>query len=190
MGAGMIGAAAAGRFWIGLGLALFGGIIMIALAYASGAASLANPLLAGLAFVIASISFAARGALFSRSAGKTGWWIAVFVVAGEAAMLAVAWAQPGALPLWLLTLLPAQWASTAIAAALTGTAASLAMPALLALGGTATATLFVARMLPRRWPYLVMFTSWLALSAYVYQNSPPSPALLHTSAIHEATHAL
>ncbi|QDH35237.1 hypothetical protein E2E27_13455 [Porphyrobacter sp. YT40] len=96
--------------------------------------------------------------------------IAVFVVAGEAAILATAAARPEALPEWLLALLPAQWASMAIAGAWTGMGAGLAGAALVALAGTAAATLLVARLWPRRWPYLVMFTAWLALSALVYEQ--------------------
>jgi hypothetical protein len=74
-----------------------------------------------------------------------------------------------------LVLLPAQWASTAIQTALTGTGTRAAASALLALAGTAAATLLVARLWPRRWPYLVMFTTWLALSALVWMR--PGPAM-------------
>jgi hypothetical protein len=104
-----------------------------------------------------------------------GWWIAVFVVAGEAAILLTASAMPGALPDWLLVLLPAQWASTAIQTALSGTGTRAASSALIALAGTAAATLLVARLWPRRWPYLVMFTAWLGLSALVWYR--PGPAM-------------
>ncbi|MCG6121023.1 MAG: hypothetical protein MEP44_10300, partial [Blastomonas sp.] len=111
-----------------------------------------------------------------RSASDRGWWIAVFVVGGEAAMLVTAYALPGALPDWLLVLLPAQWASVAIQTALTGTGARAASSALIALAGTAAATLLVARLWPHRWPYLLMFTAWLALSALVwYRPGPPMP---------------
>jgi hypothetical protein len=137
---------------------------------------LPHPFSTGLAVVIASISFAARGALFARSASEKGWWIAVFVVAGEAAMLLTASALPGTLPDWLLVLLPAQWASVAIQTALTGTGTRAASSALLALAGTAGVTLLVARLWPRRWPYLLMFSAWLGLSALVWHRpGPPMP---------------
>jgi hypothetical protein len=170
MGAGMIAAAAAGRFWIGVGLALLAGAGLIMLAQVLGMPALPHPLSTGLAVMIASISFAARGTLFARSASDKGWWIAVFVVGGEAAMLVTASALPGALPDWLLVLLPAQWASLAIEAALTGTGTRAASAALIALAGTAAVTLLVARLWPRRWPYLLMFTTWLALSALVWHQ--------------------
>lgn len=177
MGVGMTGAAAAGRLWIGVGLALLTGAGLIVLARGLGLPPLPHPLSTGLAFLVASVSFAARGALFARSAGARGWWIAVFVVAGEAAILATASAMPGALPAWLLVLLPAQWASTAIQTALTGTGTVAASSVLIALAGTAAATLLVARLWPRRWPYLIMFTAWLGLSALVWHR--PAPPLPH-----------
>ena len=176
MGVGMIAAAAAGRLWIGVLLALLTGAGLIALAHTLGMSPLPHPFSTGLAVIIASFSFAARGTLFARSAGEKGWWIAVFVVAGEAAILLTASAMPGALPDWLLVLLPAQWASTAIQTALTGSGTRAASSALFALVGTAAATLLVARLWPRRWPYLVMFTAWLGLSALVWhQPGPPIP---------------
>jgi hypothetical protein len=176
MGVGMIAAATAGRLWMGVMLALGAGAGLIAVARALGMPPLPHPFSTGLAMIIASFSFAARGTLFSRSAGDRGWWIAVFVVAGEAAILLTASAMPGALPAWLLVLLPAQWASTAIQTALTGTGTRAASSALIALAGTAAATLLVARLWPRRWPYLVMFTVWLGLSALVwYRPGPPMP---------------
>jgi hypothetical protein len=176
MGVGMIAAAAAGRLWIGVVLALLAGAGLILLARALGMPALPHPVSTGLAVIIASISFGARGALFARSAANKGWWIAVFVVAGEAAMLATASAMPGALPNWLLVLLPAQWASVAIQTALTGTGTRAASSALLALAGTAAVTLLVARLLPRRWPYLLMFSAWLGLSALVWlRPGPPMP---------------
>jgi len=176
MGTGMIAAAAAGRLWTGVGLALLAGLGLMLLSRVLGMPSLPNPLWGGIAVIIASISFAARGSLFARSAGKKGWWIAAAVVAGEAAMLATALAIPDALPRWLLVLLPAQWASTAIQSALTGTGTGAAVAALLALAGTAAATLLVARLWPRRWPYLIMFTTWLGLSALVWHHpAPPAP---------------
>lgn len=176
MGVGMIGAAAAGRLWIGVLLALLTGAGLVLLARALGMPALPHPFSTGLAFIIASVSFAARGTLFARSASDRGWWIAIFVVAGEAAMLLTALAMPGALPDWLLVLLPAQWASTAIQTALTGTGTRAASSALFALAGTAAATLLVARLWPRRWPYALMFTAWLGLSALVwYWPGPPMP---------------
>ena len=89
-------------------------------------------------------------------------------------MLVTATLRPGLLPDWLLALLPAQWANIAIRTGLAGTGSGGAIAALLALGGTAAATLLVARLWPRRWPYLVMFTTWLALSAAVLHWPPPS----------------
>ena len=176
MGVGMIAAAAAGRLWIGVLLALLTGAGLIVLARALGMPPLPQPFSTGLAFIIASFSFAARGALFARSAGDKGWLIAVFVVAGEAAMLLTASAMPGSLPDWLLVLLPAQWTSTAIQTALTGTGTRAASSALFALAGTAAATLLVARLWPRRWPYALMFTAWLGLSALVWNRpGPPMP---------------
>ena len=175
MGVGMIAAAAAGRLWIGVLLALLAGAGLILLARSLGMPPLPHPFSTGLAMIIASLSFAARGTLFARSAGMRGWWIAVFVVAGEAAILLTASAMPGALPDWLLVLLPAQWASTAIQTALSGTGTRAASSALIALAGTAAATLLVARLWPRRWPYLVMFTAWLGLSALVWYR--PGPAM-------------
>lgn len=176
MGVGMIAGAAAGRLWVGVVLALLAGAGLILLARALGMAGLPHPLSTGFALIIASISFAARGALFARSASDKGWLIALAVVAGEAAMLFTAAARPGALPEWLLVLLPAQWASTAIQTALTGSGMLAAGSALIALAGTAAATLLVAFLWPRRWPYLIMFTAWLGLSALVWHHpAPPVP---------------
>lgn len=170
MGAGMIAAAAAGRFAVGVIAALLAGAGLLLLARALGLPALHAPAATVLAAVVASLSFAARGALFARSASARGWWIAVAVVAGEAAVLLTAAAMPGAWPGWVLALLPAQWATIALQAALTGTGAQVASIAMLALGGTAAATLLVARLWPRRWPYLIMFTTWLALSALVWER--------------------
>ena len=171
MGAGMIAAAAAGRFGVGILLALLAGVVLIAATQVLGMQAVSHPISAGLAMIIASVSFAARGALFARSAADKGWLIAVFVVAGEAAILFTAAAMPGALPGWLLALLPAQWASTAIQSALSGSGSVAAGAVLIALSGTAAATLLVAKLWPLRWPYLVMFTTWLALSALVYHQT-------------------
>lgn len=176
MGVGMIAAAAAGRLWVGVLLALLtaGGLLL--LARALGMPPLPHPLSTGLAVIIAVFSFAARGTLFARSASDEGWWIAVFVVGGEAAMLWTAWALPGVLPDWLLVLLPAQWASVAIQTALTGTGAWAASSALFALAGTGAVTLLVAWLWPRRWPYALMFSAWLGLSALVWHRpAPPMP---------------
>jgi hypothetical protein len=176
MGVGMIGAAVAGRLWVGILLALITGAGLIMFARALGMPPLPHPFSTGLAILVAGFSFAARGTLFARSAGTKGWWIAIFVVAGEAAILLTASAMPGALPGWLLVLLPAQWASTAIQTALTGTGTRAAGSALIALAGTGAATLLVAGLWPRRWPYLVMLTAWLGLSALVWQRpGPPMP---------------
>lgn len=183
MGAGMIAAAAAGRLWIGVLLALLSGAGLILLARFLGIPSLAHPIATGLALIIASISFAARGALFARSAGDKGWLIAVFVVGGEAAMLVTASAMPGALPEWLLVLLPAQWANMAIQTALTGTGTLAAGAVLLALAGTAAATLLVARLWPRRWPYVIMFSVWLGLSALVWHQPAPAGHIAPTAAM-------
>ena len=170
MGAGMIAAAAAGRFVVGVAVGLLAGAGLVLLAMTLGLPALHAPATLALAAIVASISFAARGSLFARSAAARGWWIAVAVVAGEAAVLLTAAAMPGAWPDWVLALLPAQWATLALQAALTGTDAEVASLALLALGGTAAATLLVARLWPRRWPYLIMFTTWLGLSALVWER--------------------
>ncbi len=177
MGIGMIGTASAGRLRIGLPLVLLAGVGLILLARLLGMPSLPHPVSTGLAVIAASISFAARGSLFARALPGKGWLIALFVVAGEAAILVTAAVMPGALPAWLLALLPAQWASTAIQTALTGTGTRAASSALFALAGTAATTLLVAWLWPRRWPYLLMFSAWLALSALVWHRpGPPPPA--------------
>jgi len=170
MGMGMIAAASAGRLWLGIVLAVVAGVGLIQLARALGMPALPHPFSTGLAVIVASISFAARGLLFARAYPGKGWLLALFVVGGEAAMLVTA----AMLPAWLLTLLPAQWASTAIQTALTGTGTRAASSALFALAGTAATTLLVASLLPRRWPYLLMFTAWLGLSALVWQR-PATP---------------
>jgi len=176
MGVGMIAAAVAGRLWIGVVLALLAGAGLILLARVLGMPPLPHPFSTGMAAIIASLSFAARGTLFARTASDKGWWIAIFVVAGEAAMLMTASALPGSLPDWLLVLLPAQWASVAIQTALTGTGTRAASSVLFALTGTAAVTLLVARLWPRRWPYSLMFTAWLGLSALVWHRpGPPMP---------------
>ncbi len=174
MGAGMIGAAIVGRVWVGIVLALLAGTALTALAFALGSLGALQAVSLGAGLTIASISFAARGALFARSAGARGWLIALAVVGGEAAVVATAAAQPGVLPAWLLALLPAQWAATAIGAAFTGAGPMVSWPVLSALGGTAATTLLVAALWPRRWPYLLMFSAWIGLSSLVYHA--PTPA--------------
>ncbi|MEO0590635.1 MAG: hypothetical protein AAFZ11_08755 [Pseudomonadota bacterium] len=172
MGAGMIGGAVSGRFAIGVGLAALIGLAIILAA--SLAVAPGFPFSASFAPVVllASVSFAARGALFARSAGGKGWWIALFVVLGEAAVIITAAAMPGALPVWLLALLPAQWASMEGQAALSsGVGVRWISAPLIALGATAAATLFVVSLWPRKWTYAVMFSTWLAASALVY-NAP------------------
>lgn len=108
MGTGMIAAAADGRLWVGVALSQLAGAGLTTLTIALGLQVPLDLPSLGLATLIACISFAARGALFARSGADKGWWIAVFVVAGEAAIVLTALAQPGALPDWLLALLPAQ----------------------------------------------------------------------------------
>ncbi len=168
MGLGIIGAATAGYFAAGIALALLNGACLLLFALVLGMEAPLHPVSVGLAMVIASGSFAARGALFAKTMTHKGWLMALFVVAGEASVLLIAYVWPGVLPMWFLALLPAQWASTAIQAALTGAGASAAIPVLIALAGTAATTLLAARLWMRGWPYLLMFTAWLGLSALVY----------------------
>lgn len=170
MGMGMIAAAVAARFWVGVALALLAGVGLIALAHAMGMAPLAHAWSTALALVISSVSFAARGTLFTRAHPRHGWIIAMLVVTGEAATLLTA----SVLPAWLLVLLPAQWASAALQTAIAGSGTRDAAAVLVALAGTATTTLLVARLLPRRWPYALMFTVWLALSALVARHPVPT----------------
>ncbi|MBL0889805.1 MAG: hypothetical protein IBJ19_04260 [Gemmatimonadaceae bacterium] len=183
MGTGMIAAAVAARFWVGVALALTTSVGLIALAQRLGMAPLAHPLSTTLALLVASISFAARGTLFTRAHPRHGWIIAVLVVCGEAATLLTAAWLPTWLPTWLLVLLPAQWASTAIATAIVGSGTRAAMAVLVALAGTAATTLLVARLLPRKWPYALMFTAWLAFSALVARH--PAPTLKRTQSLNE-----
>ncbi len=175
MGIGMIAGAISGRFLLGVSIAVITGVGLMLLGYALGLSEWPLKLPTCFALTIASISFAARGALFARSASDKGWLVAVAVVAGEAAIVATAAASPDLLPDWLLALLPAQWASIAIEAALTGGGAGFGIGSglvgftLFALAGTAAATLLVVRLWPRRLPYSVMFTTWLGCSALVWQ---------------------
>lgn len=170
MGAGMIAAAVSGRLWVGVLAALANAALITMLARALALPPFHDPAAAALAALVASLSFAARGSLFARSAAPRGWWVALAVVAGEAAVLLTALAMPGAWPTWVLALLPAQWATIALQAALTGTGGQIASAAMVALAGTAAATMFVTRLWPRRWTYLVMFTTWLSLSALVWHR--------------------
>ncbi len=68
----MIAAAAAGRLWVGVLVSLLAGAGLILLARAPGMPALLAPLTIGFAAFVASISFAARGALFARSAASKG----------------------------------------------------------------------------------------------------------------------
>lgn len=174
MGSGMISAAICSRFRVGVIGSVLVCSALAALVFASGFAVSIDIPAAAIAMIVASISFAARGALFARNARGNGWIVALLILAGEAAILLAALVQPDAWPAWLLALLPAQWASMALQAALGSEGILAASVPLIALGGTAAATMFVVRLGPRRWTYLVMFTTWLALSALVYQSGQPS----------------
>ena len=170
MAAGMISAAVRRRFSTGLGFGVLSGALLVALAAFTHARSLSDMIWIGAAIFVASVSFAARGALFARSASDKGWWIGLAVVAGEGALLATAAASPGAIPDWLLVLLPAQWAAIALGHGFDGGNIRAGIAALCALGGTAGATMIVARLWPSRWPYLVMFSTWIGLSALVWHT--------------------
>lgn len=183
MAIGMIGAAAAGRLWAGLGAALLAGLGLVLLVRAAGFGPLPHPVSTALAVMVAALSFSARGFLFSRALGARGWLMALFVVGGEGATLLATATLPGLLPAWLLALLPAQWASMALNTALLGSGTRAAGAALVALAGTAAATLLVARLLPRKWPYLIMFSTWLALSALVLHRPVPPAGGGHGAAI-------
>lgn len=175
MGAGMIAAAASGRLWIGVVLAVLTGVGFIFVARQLGMPPLPHPFSTGLAVIITSFNFAALGKLLARITDK-GWRIAVLVVAGEAAILLATSALPGMLPDWLLAVLPAQWASVAIQTALTGTGTRAASSALLALAGTAVTMLLAAWLWPRRWPLLLPLAAWFGLSALFWdQPGPPMP---------------
>ena len=179
MGAGMIAAAASGRLWIGVLLALLTGVGLIQLARALGMPVLPHPFSTGMAVIVTSICFAALGRLCARAAAAKGWRIAAMLTMGWAAILFAASALPG-LPAWLLALVPAQWASAAIQTALTGTGTRAASSALFALAGTAAAALLVAwlwrRTLSRGWPRWLMVAAWLGLSALVWlRPGPPAP---------------
>ena len=173
MGLGIIGASILGPFRFGVALALSNAACLAALGLALGMPTLAHPVSIALAMVIASGSFAARGALFAKTLSHRGWLMALFVVAGEASVLLIAYLWPGVLPGWFLALLPAQWASIAIQTALGGSGTLAAAPVLIALAGTAATTLLARSLWLRWWPYPLMFTTWLGLSALVYFSSPP-----------------
>ncbi|MEM6641077.1 MAG: hypothetical protein AAF610_14380 [Pseudomonadota bacterium] len=173
MGVGILAAAATGRFWVGVRLALLNAGGLLVLAMTLGMAKPAHVVAAGAAMVVAGISFAARGALFTKTLSERAWLMALFVVAGEGSVLLIAAVFPGALPDWFLALLPAQWASMAILSAVTGAGVWVAAPPLIALAGTAATTLHAAKLRLRRWPYLLMFTVWLGLSSLVYFWHPP-----------------
>ena len=174
MATAMISAAATGRFWVGIFLALLGSAGLISLASMVEIVTVGRPIAAALAVAFACASFAARGALFACSASAKGWWIAVFVVAGEAAVVVTAAIDPSLWPDWVLALLPAQWATMAIRAALIG--APAASSALIALAVTALASGLVVQLWPSRWPYLIMFSAWLACAALVYHQPGPQIA--------------
>lgn len=172
MGAGMIGGAITGRFGVGVVLGCLTGFGLLVLAHGLAALGLPSLLMFAPLVLFASISFAARGALFARSGGGRGWWIALFVVVGEAAIIVTAAVSPGALPDWLLALLPAQWASMEGQAVLaSGSGLRLISSPLTALVATAAATLFVVSQWPRKWTYVVMFSTWLVASALVYHTA-------------------
>lgn len=185
MSAGMIAGATTGRLGVGVLLALVCGTALLLFAQTLGMPLPSHLLATRVAFTLASVSFAARGVLFARSGGSKGWLIAIAVIAGEAAIVFTALARPDALPGWLLALLPAQWASAAIKEALTGAGANAAIWELLALSGTAAATLLVATLWPRRWPYAIMFTTWIALSALVWHRPVWPVALILAEAAQE-----
>ncbi len=190
MGVGIIAASIVGHFWIGVLLALLNAACLIVLALALGMPALPHPFSTGLAMVIASGSFTARGALFAKTLSRKGWLMALFVVAGEASVLLIVSVWPGVLPEWFLALLPAQWASIAIQTALTGTGTLAAMPFLIALAGSEAKTLLAARLWLRSWPYLLMFTAWLGLSALVYFSSAlTTPSADHASVASAASPA-
>jgi hypothetical protein len=90
MGVGIIAAATAGHFWIGVLLALLNVACLMVLAFALGMPALPHPVSTAFAMVIASGSFAARGALFAKTLAHRGWLMALFVVAGEASVLLIA----------------------------------------------------------------------------------------------------
>ena len=176
MGVAIIVAATVGAFWVGMLLALLNAALLVVIALALSMSEPLHPLSTGLAMVIAASSFAARGTLFSKTLSRRAWLMALFVVAGEGSVLLIAAAFPGALPDWFLALLPAQWANIAIQTSLTGTLTgagtfAASTSALIALAGTAATTLLAARLYLQRWPYLLMFTAWLSLSALVYFGS-------------------
>jgi len=175
MGFGMIGAAAAGRLWIGVLVAPPSGGSLILLARVLGMPPWPHPFSTVLALVIASVSACRAGALFASTVAARGWWIAVSVVSGEAAMVLMASAWPGFWPDSAACPAPCamgQRRDPDGAHRVRGTRAAAA--ALAALAGTAAVTLLVARLWRARgWPDLLMFTAWLGLSAVVWRWPGP-----------------
>lgn len=170
MGVAMIGSAVTGRLWVGVLLAGVNAAILTMLCLAFDLLTPGTSTFLLVTVLIASISFAARGSLFALSANPRGWLVAFGVVAGEAAIIFTALFEPDALPDWLLALLPAQWANIALQDAFSAGLGAQALASIVALLGTAAATMFVTYQWPRRWTYAVMFTTWLALSAYVWSS--------------------
>ncbi|MEM6817687.1 MAG: hypothetical protein AAF578_02765 [Pseudomonadota bacterium] len=168
MGVGILAAANTGQFRSGVILALLNIACLMLLALALGIPASPQPVATAFVMIFASGSFAARGALFAKTLARRAWLMGLFVVAGEASVLLIAALLPDALPTWFLALLPAQWASVAIQKTLTGAGQFSATAALIALCGTATTTMVAAKLWYRPWPYPLMFTTWLALSALVY----------------------
>ncbi len=168
MGVGILAAANTGQFRSGVTLALLNVVCLTLLALALGLPAPPQPLATAFVMIIASGSFAARGALFAKTLARRAWLMGLFVVAGEASVLLIAALLPDALPTWFLALLPAQWASVAIQTTLTGAGQFSAAAALIALGGTAMSTMVAAKLWYRPWPYPLMFTTWLGLSTLVY----------------------
>lgn len=168
MGVGILTTANTGQFRSGVVLALLNIACLTLLALALGIPAPPQPFATAFVMVIASGSFAARGALFCKTLARRAWLMGLFVVAGEASVLLIAALLPDALPTWFLALLPAQWASVAIQTTLTGASQFSAVAALIALGGTAMTAMVAARLWYRPWPYPLMFTTWLGLSALVY----------------------
>ena len=180
LGFGLIGAAVAGRWWIGFLLALVAGFGLIQLARALGMPPLPHPFSTGLAVIVTSASFAALGALCARAGPGQGWRIGLLAFAVQASVVALVPALvtgwPGIVPDMVQALVPAQWASGAIQTALTGTGTRAARSALFALAGIVLVALILARLWPRRWPAALLVAAWLGLSAFVWlRPGPPLP---------------
>lgn len=170
MGVAMIGSAVTGRLGVGVVLAGVNAACLTVMCVAFDLLALGSLTLLAMTILVATVSFAARGSLFALSANPRGWLVAFGVVSGEAAIIFTALFEPEALPDWLLALLPAQWANIALQDAFSASLGAQALASIAALLGTAAATLFVTYQWPRRWTYAVMFTTWLALSAYVWSS--------------------